>query len=88
MMIFFWTGIVLAKPFETLEEGPCTLVGKVYRVTETSVRITQVKALEEGLWKAKSGEFYAILPDNSLIKENEYLAVNGQNSKLGNINFI
>lgn len=88
MMIFFLTGIVLVKPFESLEEGPCTLVGKVYRVTETSVRITNVKALEEGVWKAKSGEFYAILPDNSLIKENEYFAINGQNSKLGNINFV
>lgn len=88
MMIFFLTGIVLVKPFEALEEGPCTLVGKVYRVTETSVRITNVKSLENGVWKSKSGEFYAILPDNGMIKENEYFAINGQNSKLGNINFI
>ena len=88
MMIFFLTGIVLFKPFEALEEGPCTLVGKVYRVTETSVRITNVKSLENGVWKSKSGEFYAILPDNGMIKENEYFAINGQNSKLGNINFI
>jgi ABC-type Mn2+/Zn2+ transport system permease subunit len=42
MMIFFLTGIVLVKPFEALEEGPCTLVGKVYRVTDTSVRLTNV----------------------------------------------
>jgi competence protein ComEC len=88
MMIFFLTGIVLVKPFEELEEGPCTLVGKVYRVTDTSVRLTNVKALEEGVWKSKSGEFYAILPDNDMIKENEYFAINGQNSKLGNINFV
>ena len=87
-MIFFLTGIVLFMPFESLQEGECTLVGKVYRVTDTSVRITHVKALEEGSWKLKSGEFYCILPDNSNVEEDEYLAVKGVNSKLGNLNFI
>jgi len=87
-MIFFLTGIVLFRPFETLEEGKCTLVGKIYRVTETSVRMTHVKALEEGVWKSKSGEFYALLPEYESINENEYLAINGTNSKLGNINFV
>src|SRR6056297_3206192 len=88
LMIFFLTGIMLFKPFESLEEGACTLVGKVYRVTDTSVRITNVKALETGAWKSKTGEFYAIVPDNDEIEENEYLAINGTNSKLGNLNFI
>ena len=88
MMIFFLTGIVLFKPFETLKAGTCTLVGKVYRVTDTSVRMTNIKALEEGVWKSKSGEFYALLPEYESIRENEFLAINGINSKLGNINFI
>ncbi len=88
IMIFFLTGIVLFKPFEALDEGKCTLVGKVYRVTDTSVRLTNVKALEEGVWKSKNGEYYALLPENDSVQENDYMAINGVNSKLGNINFI
>ena len=87
-LVFFLTGMILYKPFESLDEGNCTIVGKIYRVTDSSIRLTQVKALEEDVWQSKSGEFYALIPDYSEVKENDYLAINGVNSKLGNLNFI
>jgi len=88
VLVFLLTGMILYKPFESLDEGNCTLVGKIYRVSETSVRLTQVKALEDAGWQSKSGEFYVLLPDYSQVEENDYLAIMGANSKLGNLNFI
>ncbi|HOO32689.1 MAG TPA: ComEC/Rec2 family competence protein [Thermotogota bacterium] len=86
--LFFLGGILLYKPFYELEEGKCTITARIGKVTDSSIRLNDVSFLSDGTWYETFGEFYLFLPENASVREMDYIALNGTNSKSGHLNFI
>ncbi len=87
-LLFFLAGMIIYKPFYDLKEGACTITGQINKVSDSSIRLTDVSFLEKGVWYKASGEFYCFLPENEVVDELDYIALNGTNNKSGNLNFV